>query len=146
MKLRSFFLVTGLILSLGACQNTKKPTSGNGNFGASGSSAGLKSVYFDFDKALIRDDQASVIQSNADAIKSNSSWRVTLEGNCDERGTNEYNIALGDKRARVIHDYLVNLGVDPARLNVMSFGEEKPVCSEHDESCWWQNRRADFRR
>ena len=69
---------------------------------------------------------------------------VTIEGHCDERGTNEYNLALGDRRSRATRDYLINLGSDPSRMKTISYGEERPACMEHDESCWWQNRRAVF--
>ena len=86
----------------------------------------------------------------ADALKANANWlknnktKVTVEGSCDERGTPEYNIALGDRRANTTKKYLVNLGVDKDRLNTISYGEEKPVANCHDESCWTKNRRADF--
>lgn len=103
----------------------------------------LKTVYFDFDKSDIREDQVDTLLSNAAVLK-DAGYNVIIEGHCDERGTNEYNIALGDRRARSTKDYLINLGIDPSRMNTSSYGEERPVCTEHDESCWWQNRRAQF--
>ncbi|MDO8518659.1 MAG: peptidoglycan-associated lipoprotein Pal [Deltaproteobacteria bacterium] len=103
----------------------------------------LNTVYFDFDESTIRDDQVDTLLGNAAVLK-DGSMSVTVEGHCDERGTNEYNLALGDRRARGVKDYLVNLGVDSGRMSVASYGEERPVCMEHDESCWWQNRRAQF--
>lgn len=103
----------------------------------------LKTVYYDFDRSEIREDQVDTLLSNAAVLK-DSSYNVIIEGHCDERGTNEYNIALGDRRARSAKDYLINLGIDPARMSASSFGEERPVCTGHDESCWWQNRRAQF--
>ncbi len=142
MKIRSI-LVCGfsILVVLTACQVKKAPTS---SYTAPSSVKELRTVYFDFDQSIIRDDQADVLMSNGSVIKSNSGWRVTIEGHCDERGTNEYNMALGDRRARSAKDYIVNLGVDPSRLSVIGFGEEKPVCTEHDESCWYRNRRAEF--
>lgn len=103
----------------------------------------LKTVYFDFDDSTIRDDQVDTLLADAAVLK-DKSYNVTVEGHCDERGTNEYNLALGDRRARAVKDYLVNLGIDPGRMSVASYGEERPVCMEHDESCWWQNRRDQF--
>lgn len=142
--MKKILMIGVLILpfALGACH--KKPASviGGGENGG-GSIKGLKTVYFDFDDANIRADQTSVLDANASYLKSNSS-RVTVEGNCDERGTNEYNMALGDRRARGTKNYLINLGVDSSRLNTISYGEERPAAACHDESCWSQNRRADF--
>ena len=103
----------------------------------------LKTIYYDFDDSSIRDDQVDTLLSNAAVLK-DGNYNATVEGHCDERGTNEYNLALGDRRARSSKDYLINLGVDPSKLSVSSYGEERPVCMEHDESCWWQNRRAQF--
>ena len=122
------------------CQNKKGPSSSS-NY--SSGIKGLKTVYFDFDQAAIRTDQASILQGNADYLRSNSG-SVVIEGHCDERGTNEYNIALGDRRSRATKSYLSNLGIDANRMNTLSYGEERPVATCHDESCWWQNRRADF--
>lgn len=120
------------------CQNKKISS-------APSSSSGLRSVYFDFDNSFIRNDQVSTLQGNAAYLKS-SSGSVTIEGHCDERGTNEYNLALGQRRSDTARDYLMNLGVSSGMMRTVSFGEEKPVCYDHDESCWWKNRRADFRR
>ncbi|EKD42427.1 MAG: hypothetical protein ACD_73C00161G0004 [uncultured bacterium] len=125
-----------------ACQNKKAPSSTY--YTPPSAVKELRTVYFDYDKAAIRDDQADVLIANSTVLKDNSGWRITIEGHCDERGTNEYNLALGDRRARGTKDYLVNLGVDPARMSTMSYGEERPACTEHDESCWSRNRRADF--
>lgn len=142
MKKIALFVVI-LALAGVACQNKKGPNSSYGG-GTGAPIAGLKTVYFDFDDSTIRSDQTSVLEGNAQFFKNNSGVRSNVEGHCDERGTNEYNLALGDRRAKATKNYLVNLGVDPARMNTISFGEEKPVCSAHDESCWWQNRRGAF--
>lgn len=145
------FLVLTLVLSVTACKGKKGAnTSGDMNGGGEGMGAdsqnvpGLKTVYFDFDDPSIRTDQQAVLQSDADFLKANADLKPMIEGSCDERGTNEYNMALGDRRAHGVKNYLVNLGIDPARLSTVSYGEEKPVATCHDESCWWQNRRADF--
>jgi peptidoglycan-associated lipoprotein len=84
------------------------------------------------------------LRANADWLKKNSNARVEIEGHCDDRGTSEYNLALGAKRAQAAREYLVTLGVAAARLSTISYGEEIPVCKEATESCWQQNRRARF--
>lgn len=101
-------------------------------------------IYFDFDKSNIRDDQVSRIEGNADFLKANPAVDITIEGNCDERGTNEYNMALGERRAQRAKKYLMNLGIDDSRMNTVSYGEEKPLLYGHDEFSWAQNRRDDF--
>ncbi|MFZ5797749.1 MAG: peptidoglycan-associated lipoprotein Pal [Desulfobulbaceae bacterium] len=100
-------------------------------------------VYFDFDKSDIRADQVERVENNASFLKKNT-LRIRIEGNCDERGTNEYNLALGERRALSAKKYLVNLGVDEARLDTVSWGEEKALLFGHDEISWAQNRRDDF--
>jgi len=107
-------------------------------------SAGLYPVYFDFDKSSIRGDQVERIEKNAAFIKENSDSMIRIEGNCDERGTNEYNMALGQRRAMSAKQYLVNLGVSDSRLDTISYGEEQPINFGHDELSWSQNRRDDF--
>jgi len=101
-------------------------------------------VYFDFDSAVIQGDQVERIEANGDFIKSRADVKVRIEGNCDPRGTREYNLALGERRALSAKRYLVNLGVDPARLSTVSWGEEKLLLFGHDELSWAQNRRDDF--
>ncbi|MDX1776981.1 MAG: peptidoglycan-associated lipoprotein Pal [Desulfobulbales bacterium] len=107
-------------------------------------SAPLLPIYFDFDKSNIRLDQRSRIEKNADYLKKNSSAKIRIEGNCDERGTNEYNMALGERRAQSAKKYLINLGIHGDRMHTISFGEEKPLLHGHDEYSWAQNRRDDF--
>ena len=107
-------------------------------------SSPLKDIFFDFDRADLRGDARDTLRANANWLKSNPSARVEIEGHCDERGTNEYNLALGAKRAQAAKDYLVSLGITVERLSTISYGEEIPVCQEHAESCWHQNRRARF--
>lgn len=106
-------------------------------------SAPLIPIYFDFDKSNIREDQRARIEKNAAFLKENNA-KVRIEGNCDERGTNEYNMALGERRALSAKKYLVNLGIHVDRMHTISFGEEKPLVHGHDEYSWAQNRRDDF--
>jgi peptidoglycan-associated lipoprotein len=101
-------------------------------------------VYFEFDSSKITGEQVQRIETNADFIKKNAQLNVRIEGNCDPRGTQEYNLALGERRAQSAKSYLVNLGVDAERLSTVSFGEEKLLLFGHDEISWAQNRRADF--
>jgi peptidoglycan-associated lipoprotein len=102
----------------------------------------LRDVFFDYDRYAIRDDAREVLSENARFLKKNSDARITIEGHCDERGTIEYNIALGERRARAVKKFLTDLGVDPARLSIVSYGKERPFCFEHNEQCWQENRRA----
>ena len=106
--------------------------------------AALKPIYFDFDKSDIRPDASRILDANIDWLKSNVDAVILIEGHCDERGTNEYNLALGDRRARATMSYLVGHGVAPARITTISYGEERPVCTAHTEACWARNRRAHF--
>ncbi len=101
-------------------------------------------IYFDFDQSNIRVEQKGRVENNAAFLKDNFQSRIVIEGNCDERGTNEYNMALGERRAIGAKKYLVNLGVPAGRINTISYGEERPLNHGHDELAWSQNRRADF--
>jgi peptidoglycan-associated lipoprotein len=104
----------------------------------------LGEIYFEFDRADIRDADRGTLQKNADALKRFDFLRVTVEGHCDERGTVEYNLALGERRARAAYDYLVSLGVPADRLKTVSYGKEVPVCQASTEDCWQKNRRGHF--
>ena len=99
-------------------------------------------VHFDYDRYDIMDSDRAVLQRQAAWLGKYPSVRVTVEGLCDERGTREYNLALGDRRAYAVKEFLVSLGVDANRLQTKSYGKERPVCTESDESCWAQNRRG----
>jgi peptidoglycan-associated lipoprotein len=103
-----------------------------------------KSVYFDFDKFVIKPEYRDLLRQHADIMRAHPGDSVTLEGNADERGSPEYNLALGSKRARTVKTQLVLLGIAGARIHEASFGEERPRASCHDEKCWQQNRRVDF--
>jgi len=104
----------------------------------------FEDIHFDFDKYDIRPDAKPILQSVADWLMKNKSEDLLIEGHCDERGTNEYNLALGDRRAKAAKDYLVALGIPSGRINIISYGEEKPLCTEKTEECWQKNRRAHF--
>ncbi len=101
-------------------------------------------IYFDFDKYAIRGDQEGRMKTNAAHLKANPNAEVSIEGNCDERGTNEYNLALGDRRANTAKEYLATMGVNVGKITILSYGEEKPLNFGHDELAWSQNRRDDF--
>ncbi len=104
----------------------------------------VQTIYFDFDKYDLRSDARATLAANAEWLKSNTSWRILIEGHCDERGTNEYNMALGDRRANSARNYLISAGVSPARVRTISYGEERPAAPGHDEASWARNRRAEF--
>jgi peptidoglycan-associated lipoprotein len=104
----------------------------------------LDDVYFELDKSEIREDAKGRLQKDGDWLKKWTSTQVSVEGHCDSRGSAEYNLALGSRRANAIKEYLTNLGVPAGRLTVVSKGKEQPVCSEEGESCWQQNRRGHF--
>jgi peptidoglycan-associated lipoprotein len=104
----------------------------------------LKEIHFAFDSYDLRTDARATLKANAEWLRKNPAVRVDIEGHCDERGTTEYNLALGAKRAQAAADYLVALGVRPDRLAITSYGEEAPVCRENREGCWQRNRRDRF--
>ena len=104
----------------------------------------LTDVYFDLDSSDLKDDARAGLQKNADWFKKWTSTRATIEGHADSRGTSEYNLALGERRAASVRDYLVSLGVPTDHLQIVSKGEEAPFCQEENESCWSQNRRGHF--
>jgi len=105
---------------------------------------GLGDVFFDFDKSELRADAVEQLKTNAHWLQVNASRKVVIEGHCDERGTNEYNMALGERRANRAKEYIVNLGVDPSSMKTVSYGEERPFALGHNEEAWAQNRRAHF--
>jgi peptidoglycan-associated lipoprotein len=104
----------------------------------------LQDVYFDFDKYDIRPADTRILDANAAWLKSNPSHLVLIEGHADERGTNEYNLALGERRAKSTMNYLVSQGVQANRITIISYGEERPTCTEKSEGCWAKNRRSHF--
>lgn len=106
----------------------------------------LVTVYFDFDSYALSDDARAALERNAKLLRDNASWTVTIGGHCDERGTVEYNQALGEKRANAVRDFLVAAGVRNANLRTVSYGKDVPVDEGHDEAAWARNRRAEFAR
>ncbi len=108
--------------------------------------AKIQDIYFDYDKHEIRPDAEAILQSNAVALreilKEYPGYKLRIEGFCDERGSDEYNLALGDSRAKNAQEFLVRLGLPAGQLDTVSYGKEKPVCTEHNEDCWQKNRRA----
>jgi peptidoglycan-associated lipoprotein len=104
----------------------------------------LMPIYFEFDRSELRDDARATLAANAKGLQDNASANITIEGHCDERGTTEYNLALGEKRAKAAYDYLVSYGIPGSRLTTVSYGEERPADSGHDEMAWSKNRRAEF--
>ena len=168
MKLRSVLLLTILAttLSLTSCASKKTKTT-EGDMGAdtttlsdNGSNTGmaldlngdsdsnragaLKTVYFDYNSSAIAGGTRDALNSNAEFLKTNASVKVQVEGHCDERGSVQFNLALGEKRAKSVRDYLVGQGVASNRITVISLGKEKPVSFGHDEESWSKNRRANF--
>src|SRR5215470_9397500 len=143
--------------ALVACSSDKGPApTSNTGFGSEQtppprSNAGMadssmyRTIYFDFDKSDLRADAREGLQSNASYLKSNSSAQVTIEGNTDNRGSNEYNLALGKRRADAAYKYLTDLGVDTSRMTTVSYGEEKPAVEGNNELAWAKNRRDDFK-
>lgn len=104
----------------------------------------LKDIHFQFDKYDLDSRSKGVLKQNADFLKQHPSVKVEIQGHCDERGTNNYNLALGQRRAASTKRYLASLGIPENRLHVISYGEEKPFCGQSNEGCWWRNRRAHF--
>lgn len=104
----------------------------------------FQDAYFDYEKALIKGDMKRSLQEDAQLLKGHPELAVTIGGYCDERGTDEYNLALGERRARAVRRYLTALGVKPAQLKTISYGKERPFCTDHTEACYQQNRRGHF--
>lgn len=115
-----------------------------GTEGAEGREGQFKDVLFDFDKYMVNDSFKPELKSLATWLTKNTGAKLSVEGHCDERGTNEYNLALGERRAKAVKDYLVSLGVRSSRIETISYGSEKPLCTEKAEECWAKNRRAHF--
>jgi peptidoglycan-associated lipoprotein len=104
----------------------------------------LKAVFYDLDNADLSAEAQQALQANAELLKQNATWQITVEGHCDERGTAEYNLALGERRANTARDYLVSLGIPATRLKTVSYGKEFPFDPAHNETAWSKNRRAHF--
>ncbi|MBY0415850.1 MAG: peptidoglycan-associated lipoprotein Pal, partial [Bdellovibrionales bacterium] len=168
MKLRSVLILTILAtsLTLTSCATSKKkptdvvdntavdtPVDNGNNTGMnlelngdsdSNRAGALKTVYFDYSSASIAGGTKDTLNANAEFLKKNASVKITVEGHCDERGSVQFNLALGEKRAKSVRDYLVAQGVAGSRINIISLGKEKPVAFGHEEDAWSKNRRANF--
>lgn len=156
MKLNQYSKVVIVALAAGTlaltgCASKKEVTSSSDSSRASVSSVkksaakpSSNSAYFAFDKSELNAAGKATLDAYAAYLNSNSGTAVTVEGNCDERGSREYNLALGQRRADSVKAYLVNQGVSANRIDTVSFGEERPVCKGSGEACWAQNRRADI--
>jgi peptidoglycan-associated lipoprotein len=104
----------------------------------------VRDAYFDFNKADIRPDAREALAKTADLLRNYPQFKVTIEGHCDERGSTEYNLVLGDRRAAAVKSYLVSLGISADRMNTVSYGKEKPFCTDSNEACWQKNRVGHF--
>ena len=135
-------LSAGLALAGAACQK-KGPVSSND--GVDLINVPLDAIHFDYDKYNIRADAQQKLSNHSQWLKSNGNVNLIIEGNTDEWGTEEYNLALGERRAMSAKNYLVNLGISADRMNTISYGESRPVNSEHNQQAWDQNRRDDFK-
>ncbi len=156
------FMAAVLLVGLSACKSTtpSAPTGGpaemreqglgerpegGGDSWRAGSDRGLTTIYFDYDMAALRTDAKDGLKSNAGFLRSNSGSGVVIEGNCDERGSEEYNLALGMRRAEAAKRYLMDLGIEASRLTTISYGEERPAEMGSGEASWAKNRRDDFK-
>jgi len=128
----------------GSLDRFRRGQEGTYQDGADANQGPLRDVYFAYDSFDVSEQMRDQLRANADWLRNNANVRVELEGHCDERGTVEYNLALGAKRARATKEYLVALGISATRLTTISYGEELPVCYDANESCWSKNRRVHF--
>jgi peptidoglycan-associated lipoprotein len=110
----------------------------------SSTAGGLQTIYFGFDSSSLDEETKSTMKSNAEFMKTNSTVDVQIEGHCDERGGRQYNLALGERRAKAVRDHMVALGVESKRISIISYGNERPTSEGHDESAWSKNRRGNF--
>jgi len=102
----------------------------------------LQTIYFDLDQSTLRSDTRNTLHSNYEVLQTHSDWEVLVEGHCDERGTTEYNLGLGQKRAAAVREYYMTLGISGTRVATISYGKENPICTDHSEGCWAKNRRG----
>jgi peptidoglycan-associated lipoprotein len=150
MRLSVLFSLTAILLGSGCAHTKSQAKRGVGNGDSELSATGYDDghnpcaarVHFDYDSTTIADRDRPSLDSSAQCLKDNRGLRATIEGNADERGTEEYNLALGDKRAVSVAKYLKALGAEEEQIKTVSYGEENPICKGHAEDCWSQNRRA----
>lgn len=172
MRFKNLVFIVAALFLVAACETAPSEQSAAGGQGASSATSGSGSqasssqtaapmaagptkgsaqdfvvnvgdrVFFDFDKSNIRPDQRATLEKQAAWLKTYPQVKLTIEGHCDERGTREYNLALGERRANSVKDFLVALGINPDRLQTISYGKERPVALGHNEEAWAQNRRG----
>ncbi len=162
--LTRFALLTVVALSFAACKNKEKVDDKNNmngagnsapgientpmNFDANGSDsgkiAGLETIFFEYDKATLTSETKKLIASNADWMKARPNVNIQIEGHCDARGSIEYNLSLGERRARTVKEYMVSLGITDARISIISYGKEKPLQNGDNDEAYGKNRRANF--
>lgn len=131
-------------LPLGSQQQSSLDALRSGDSLRAAGDRAVREIYFDFDHYDLDTEDRATLRANAEWLKRNPATRIEIEGHCDERGTTEYNLALGAKRAQAAKDYLTSLGVSAQRISTISYGEEIPACRSHSENCWQQNRRDRF--
>jgi peptidoglycan-associated lipoprotein len=142
MRILRTFLLVALAVSMSACACRTKHV--GGNIPVAGEGGPLKDIHFAFDSSALDATAKDILKANADWLKANPSAKVQVEGHCDERGTNEYNMVLGGNRSHSGASYLAGLGIDKSRVSTVSYGEELPLDPAHNESAWAKNRRAHF--
>lgn len=120
------------------------PETASGQGEAASGASSLEDVFFDFDQWVIRPEARKLLEADAQWLAAHPQAKIQIEGHCDERGTEEYNLALGERRAKSVMHFLINLGISPSRLSTISYGEEKPFCDQKSEDCYQKNRRAHF--
>ena len=162
VSLRSLLsvLILGFSVALTGCGSSSKSSSADSSMSADSSNSGLdlelngdsdsskagglRTVFFAYDSSSLSGDARTTLESNVAFLKNNPSVEVQVEGHCDERGGVQYNLALGERRAKAVRDYMVAMGVSGSRVTTISFGKERPLAFGHDDSAWSQNRRANF--
>lgn len=144
MRFSKLFLVLSVALLLAGCSCKTKNVGAGDNIGGIGKDGPLKDVNYAFDSYKLDGKAKEILNANAEWLKANPDTKAQVEGHCDERGTNEYNMALGANRARASADFLKAGGIDASRLSTVSYGEEMPLDPGHNESAWAKNRRAHF--
>lgn len=144
MRIFRIVLIVALVFLLGACSCRTRKVGAGDNVPVAGEGGPLKDINFAFDSYALDTRAKEILGANAEWLKANSDRRAQVEGHCDERGTNEYNMVLGANRARAAMDYLRSLGVEASRMSSVSYGEELPLDPAHNETAWAKNRRAHF--
>jgi len=144
MRILKILALVALLISLSACSCRTRKVGADGNIPMAGGEGPLQDVHFAFDSYALDSNAKDILAKNADWLKENASNKAQVEGHCDERGTNEYNMALGSRRSKSALDFLRSLGIDQSRLSSVSYGEELPLDPNHTEAAWAKNRRAHF--